>query len=130
MYRGTLGHAKLYSLDQLGEASILGQMGSVVVRRIESGSRDRFRSYKVFIDDREVGKLKRGESATFELSPGTHTVQVAIDWKRSASFTVSGEQAHLFRCGPGGGAFKALGDVLKHEDDSYLYLEPDSADSV
>ena len=100
-------------------------MGNIVVRRVESASRDRLRGYKVLIDDREVGRVKRGQSASFELSPGPHTVQVAIDWKRSASFDVAGEEVLAFRCGPGGSAMKALGDILKHEDNTYLFLEPD-----
>jgi hypothetical protein len=73
-------------------------------------------------------KLKRGESASFELRPGSHTVQVAVDWKRSASFGVSGygEEAHVFRCGPRVGALKAAGDMLNHADDTWLFLEPDT----
>jgi hypothetical protein len=103
-------------------------MGTLVVRRVESGSRDRLRAYKVLIDEREVGRLKRGESATLELSPGSHTVQVAIDWKRSARVDVSGDGDYTFRCRPGGGAFTGLRDLLKHEDGTWLVLEPDSAD--
>ena len=106
------------------------RVGTLVVRRVESGSRDRLRAYKVLIDEREVGRLKRGQSATFELSPGCHTVQVVIDWKRSGSFDVPGDADYTFRCGPGGGAFKALGDLLNHEDGTWLVLEPDSADPL
>lgn len=100
-------------------------MGRIVVRREESGSRDRFRAYKVLIDEQEVGKIKRGESVTVELAPGSHLVHVAIDWKRSARFDVSGEEDSAFRCGPGGRALDALGDLLNHEDNRYLFLEPD-----
>lgn len=69
-------------------------------RVLGDGWQDRFRAYVVLIDDRGVGKLKRGESARFELSPGPHTVQVAIDWKRSAAFDISGEERLAFLCGP------------------------------
>ncbi len=96
-----------------------------MIRRLESGNRDRLRAYKVFIDEREVGRLKRGESATFDLSPGSHTVQVAIDWKRSSSVDVSGDRDYTLRCGPGGGAFEALPDLFKRKEGTWLFLEPE-----
>jgi len=99
-------------------------VGSLLVRRLGNGWQDRFRAYVVLIDNGAVGKLKRGESARFELSPGPHTVQVAIDWKRSAAFDVSGEERLAFLCGPRKGF--ALLNLLKHGDDTYLFLEPDT----
>jgi hypothetical protein len=98
-------------------------VGSLLVRRLGDGWQDRFGAYVVLIDDRAVGKLKRGESARFELSPGPHTVQVAIDWKRSAAFDISGEEQLAFLCGPRRGF--ALLNLLRHGDDAYLFLEPD-----
>ena len=99
-------------------------MGSLLVRRLAYRWQDRFRAYVVLIDDRAVGKLKRGESARFELSPGPHTVQVAIDWKRSAAFDISGEARLAFLCGPRSGF--ALLNLLKHGDDTHLFLETDT----
>jgi hypothetical protein len=101
-------------------------VGTLVVRRVETDSRDRLRAYKVLIDERDVGRVKRGQSATFELSPGSHTVQVAIDWTRSRRFEVSGDRDHRFRCGPGGDALPALLGI--NPFDAYLFLKPDCED--
>ncbi len=32
--------------------------------------------YKVFVDDRQIGKVNNGTTDTFEVSPGLHTVQI------------------------------------------------------
>jgi hypothetical protein len=77
-------------------------MQILAVRRLKGGGRDPFRAYRVLIDDQEVGRLKRGESARFPLLAGCHDLQVAVDWKRSARFEVSGDGDGTisFRCGP------------------------------
>ena len=102
-------------------------MASVLVRRVESGWRDRFRAYRVLIDDREVGRVNRGESVRFDLAQGRHVIQVAIDWKRSKSFELSGDdyETRVFRCGPRG--VIAFIDLLRRADDTWLFLEPDVA---
>ena len=102
-------------------------MARIQVRRIDRGTRDRFRAYKVLIDDQTVGRLKRRESAQFELSPGLHVIQVAIDWKRSATYEVAGdgEETYPFRCGPRNSALLGLIDLFKRGDDTWLLLEPD-----
>ena len=41
------------------------------------------RNYKVIIDSEVVGVIASGETKHFEMSPGTHTIQVKIDWCRS-----------------------------------------------
>ncbi len=32
--------------------------------------------YKVFVDDRQIGKVNNATTCTFEVSPGLHTVQI------------------------------------------------------
>ena len=87
------------------------------------------RAYKVLIDDREAGRLKRGGSARFDLLPGQHSIQVAIDWKRSASFEVTGDGDGTlsFGCGARGAALSAPMDLFKRRDDTWLFVEPDGA---
>jgi len=41
---------------------------------------NRRRSYKVFIDGKEVGKLDNGGSEEFLIEPGLHKVQCKINW--------------------------------------------------
>jgi hypothetical protein len=100
-------------------------MGSLVVRRVEDDdSRHRRRAFTVFIDEEDVGRLKRGESSTFELSHGSHTVKVFSDWAVAIRRVyVSGDSDHRLRCGPGGWTLLALLGV--NPDDSYLFLAPD-----
>ena len=101
----------------------------IIVRRLSSGWRDRLRRYKVLVDDRVVGRLRRGEVGRYEVSPGPHVLAVAIDWKRSRSFDVSGDGNGeiAFRCGPQGPPLLALVDLFKRGDDTWLFLEPDTA---
>jgi hypothetical protein len=100
-------------------------VGSLLVQRLQGGWQDRFRAYVVRIDEQAVGKLRRGESARFELSPGPHTLQVTIDWKRSEAFEISGEEPVAFLCGPRSGL--TVRNFLKHGEGTYLFLEPDIA---
>jgi hypothetical protein len=104
----------------------------VVVRRASSGWRDSLRSYKVLIDDREIGLLRRGESGRYEVAPGHHVLAVGIDWKRSRSFEVSGDRDDTisFRCGPRGSALLALVDLFKRGDDTWLFLTLDPANDA
>jgi hypothetical protein len=44
---------------------------------------DRARKYKVLIDDRELGAIKSGETKSFPVDPGKHTIQLRIDWAKS-----------------------------------------------
>jgi hypothetical protein len=109
-------------------AARISGMAILAVRRLKGGGRDPFRAYRVLIYDQEVGRLKRGESARFPLSAGCHDLQVAVDWKRSARFEVSGDGDGTisFRCGPRRSA-PALVDLFKRGDDTWLFLEPDAA---
>lgn len=41
---------------------------------------DLFRAYKILLDDEEVGRIKNGKMLEIEVSPGTHLLQLKIDW--------------------------------------------------
>lgn len=101
-------------------------MARVLVWRVDSGFRDAARPYRVLVDGKEVGRLKRGAAIELELSPGAHVLQAGIAWKRSARFDISGdgEETFRFRCGPRRGA-PALLDLVNPRDDTWLFLEPD-----
>ena len=63
-------------------------MTSITVTRV-SGYADALRAYAVKIDGKEVGKLMPGESATYRVTPGHHTLQASIDWCGSKPTPVS-----------------------------------------
>jgi hypothetical protein len=61
---------------------------------------ERFRAYRVLIDGERVATVRRGETVQVTVAPGSHRVQVALDWGRSEPLTVqlgAGEELAL-RC--------------------------------
>ncbi len=47
-----------------------------------------WRKFRVFVDGKKVGTIRRGETRHFFVRPGQHQVQVRIDWWRSNSVNV------------------------------------------
>jgi hypothetical protein len=62
-------------------------MSKIIVRRTES-FRDALRKYKVLVDGEVVGKVGRNKEIEAEVSPGSHDVQIKIDWGKSEPLTV------------------------------------------
>ena len=60
----------------------LNKTGTVIVHR-GNAMQDVLRSYIVFIDGKEVGKIKQNEEQQNELNYGKHVIQFKIDWKGS-----------------------------------------------
>lgn len=52
-----------------------------------------FRKFRVLLDGREIGRIKRGATKTYEIAPGEHELIVKIDWVSAEPVT--------FRCEPG-----------------------------
>ena len=75
---------------------------SIHVERVRGGRPDRFRAYKVIIDNIEVGKIRRGESRRFEVDAGLHRIRLAVDWCRSRPIDLELEpkQDARLRCWP------------------------------
>jgi len=87
-------------------------MGSVTITRRKAVWRDRARAYSVVIGGRQVGKLKSGETATFNLIPGPHEVRMKIDWCGSPRVTVDGRADTRLVCDSNGNAFTVLFDII------------------
>ena len=102
-------------------------MRVIEVRRPGAGWRDRYRSYKLLVDEVEVGRIKRGDTARLEVDPGDHVIQVGIDWKLSAEVVVDGDGPGVIRlvCGPSGYAFT---DAFRRGDDAWLFLRQEDDD--
>jgi hypothetical protein len=58
------------------------------IHRADEKWKDRLRAYKVVVDGRVVGKIKRGETKSFELEPGQHEVYAKIDWTQSQTLRI------------------------------------------
>ena len=70
----------------------------ITVQRRAGGYTDRARAYAVLIDGQEVVKIKAGESHEATVAPGTHEVQMKIDWALSPAIRLdlqSGEHVRL-----------------------------------
>jgi hypothetical protein len=80
---------------------------------------NKFRSYRVLIDGRELGRIREKEVALFEVSPGSHEVELKIDWKRSPVLRVESREGDKIRlqCGANG-----LLSLFQRAD-SYLWLK-------
>lgn len=63
------------------------QFGTIVVTRRRDPSYAA-RAFKVKIDGVVAAKVRNGKTAEFQVSPGPHQVQVAVDWNRSPAVSV------------------------------------------
>jgi hypothetical protein len=99
-------------------------VGTIAVEREHARRRDRWRAYKVIIDEAQVGVVRDGCSESFSVTPGAHSVNLKLDWCKSDQVDLAvsdGNVIHL-RCGPRGGSFTVLTDAL-FRSNSYLRLE-------
>lgn len=46
----------------------------------DAGYVDLLHAYVVLLDGKKIGELKNGESKTFKISPGAHSIWMKIDW--------------------------------------------------
>src|SRR5688572_19515030 len=103
-------------------------MGSSVTISRDSGYADRLRSYRVVVDDSEVGTISNGESKTFSIEPGPHQLVLKIDWcsSNTARFDLPPGRSIHFECGSnlrGMALFLSIYYVLFARD-QYLWLRP------
>jgi hypothetical protein len=86
---------------------------------------DRVRAYKVHVDGKEVGTIKNGETAEFQVAPGTHEVKLTIDWTSSPPLTIDAPPGGAVRltCAPRANPFTALWFATVGKN-RYLKLEP------
>jgi hypothetical protein len=64
-------------------------MGTLVVRRPKGGWRDFARSYRIHMDGRYCGRVRRGQTIELPISAGQHVVQARIDWLGSSDLVVN-----------------------------------------
>ncbi|MDJ0714891.1 MAG: signal peptidase I [Prochloraceae cyanobacterium] len=59
------------------------------------------RSFRVYIDREQVGRIRNGSEERYQVSPGLHTIQIKIDFYRSRSLEVNvlPNQIINLRCG-------------------------------
>jgi hypothetical protein len=94
----------------------------------KKGTRDILRSYRVIIDGREVGRLRRRQEGRYQVEPGHHEITIRIDWCSSDTLGVElGEQETVrFSCQPAGSVMYARGALFTHPD-WWIRLQQESA---
>jgi hypothetical protein len=94
------------------------------VDRQAGGYTDRARAYKVLVDGEDRGAVKHGEGVEIEVEPGSHEVQMKVDWARSRTLEVNlaeGERAE-FVCAPNASPLTAIFYAFFRRSD-YIRLE-------
>src|SRR5271156_3708012 len=58
----------------------------------DSGYADRLRAYKIVLDGAAIGTIRNGETKTFPIFPGPHSLSLKIDWcgSKPAEFKAAG----------------------------------------
>jgi hypothetical protein len=95
----------------------------IVLTRAPGGWRDRFRSYLVMIDDKEVGQVRRGQRLEVPITPGHHEIFLKIDWCASPTVEVDAGPHDVIEmsCAPAGRATAGLSAVVSNTD-AYITL--------
>lgn len=77
-------------------------MAEIALERPQGYRVDRRRAYRVFIDDQEAGRIKSGETEVFDVLPGSHHLQLRVDWASSERLLaeVSDNAQAKFVCKP------------------------------
>jgi len=98
--------------------------GRLTVEREHKAWVDRARAYRVLVDGGEVGRVRDGDTETYDVAPGQHTVQLKVDWARSRPIEVQvpdGGEARV-RCRGNASPLTALWYITAKAND-YIAVE-------
>ena len=61
---------------------------------------DKLRAYQVVVDGNSIGEINDGDTKSFDVKPGVHTLRMKIDWGGSneVEFKLSRNETINFRC--------------------------------
>ena len=73
-------------------------MGKIVVSRATEWT-NKLREYGIYVDGQKIGKIGNGDTKTFDVPNGNHTIRAKIDWCGSSEvhFTISGDEKKYFK---------------------------------
>lgn len=80
------------------------------------------RAFRVYIDEREVGKIGAGKTEQYTVSSGTHSVQIKIDYYKSNTLQVDLLEGQTLELNCGVQGLQGLSMKLFNPND-YLYIE-------
>lgn len=104
-------------------------MTELILRR-GAGWGDKWRSYAIIVDGREIGSIKEHTEVRVPVSAGTHELKLAIDWCRSPDFpvTVAEGKTVIIDCGPNANPFTSLLYITLFKN-KYIWLKEADASS-
>ncbi len=97
--------------------------GTIQVERVDRW--DRYTFYDVFVDDEKVGEIARGQTVSYEVSPGKHRVRLGGKWAQSPEQAV--EVSQVVRYAASGPAWYLWNILHTFRSKRYFRLEPESA---
>ena len=88
---------------------------TICISRSSRYWRDRIRSYRVILDDGQIGLIGSGETRDFVIEAGRHDLRLKIDWTQSQTVQFDIDQGELvqFKCQPIGNTFTGLIDLVR-----------------
>lgn len=101
----------------------------ITIKR-DSGYADRFRSYQVIVDGETIGSIADGQSKSFSIKPGAHTLRLKIDWGKSNDvvFTAVRDKTTHFICASRARGVKVLLAVIYATILSQRYIKLERID--
>lgn len=97
----------------------------------DAGYVDLLRAYAVMLDGKKIGELKNGESKTFQISPGAHSISMKIDWygSKTQQFQSVDTEPTAFKVSSNLRGFKLLFGFwyILFDQSSYLAIERSQA---
>ena len=87
------------------------------------GYADAVRAYKIELDGQLVGEIRQGATVEHNLTPGSHSLRLKIDWcsSNTVEFSNNSEETVTFECGNNTNPMFAIFYVLFSRD-KYLWL--------
>lgn len=71
-------------------------LGRLVIRR-QPGSSSILRAFRVLVDGNQVGRLRQDGELAVDVEPGTHAVQIKVDWAGSKPLEVTAGPGEVIR---------------------------------
>ena len=90
------------------------------------GPADKFRSYTILINNKEMGKIKVNQSLEFDLEEGIHTIRFTIDWcsSQELKFEISKEYETIIECWSNANVFNLLETLIDKDNHIYVKIKP------
>ena len=69
-------------------------MTKIIIKR-SSEYLNKFRNYKLYIDDKEIATVANGKSITLDVAAGNHSIYAKIDWCSSPTLSFDIREAEI-----------------------------------